>query len=165
MPRSTRTVLFYAPLAEEIDVWPLLRETLAAGRQVALPRFDRAAGKYVACCVSDIEAELVAGRFGIREPAERCPGLDGARADWILVPGEAFDLNGNRLGRGAGFYDRLLCEIRGTRCGVAFDEQIVRELPAEPHDMRMALVVTPTRRIAASARESPGLSGDKSTHF
>jgi len=63
----------------------------------------------------------------------------------ILIPGIAFDLHGRRLGRGKGFYDRLLTEIRGVKCGIAFDEQIVEKIPVEPHDVRMDFILTPTR--------------------
>jgi 5-formyltetrahydrofolate cyclo-ligase len=64
-----------------------------------------------------------------------------------LVPGVAFDLHGRRLGRGKGFYDRLLADVRGKTCGVAFDEQIVREVPVEPHDSDVNCILTPTRWI------------------
>ncbi|MEY2466031.1 MAG: 5-formyltetrahydrofolate cyclo-ligase, partial [Verrucomicrobiota bacterium] len=67
--------------------------------------------------------------------------------DLILVPGVAFELHGRRLGRGKGFYDRLLADMRGTTCGVAFDEQIVAEIPVEPHDVHLDYLLTPTRWI------------------
>jgi 5-formyltetrahydrofolate cyclo-ligase len=67
--------------------------------------------------------------------------------DLILVPGLAFDLRGRRLGRGKGYYDQLLRGLRGITCGVAFDQQIVAEIPVEPHDVRVNCVLTPTRWI------------------
>ena len=69
------------------------------------------------------------------------------RLDFVLVPGIAFDLQGRRLGRGKGYYDRLLAEVRGKTCGVAFDEQIVDEIPVEPHDIHVNCILTPTRWI------------------
>jgi 5-formyltetrahydrofolate cyclo-ligase len=69
----------------------------------------------------------------------------------ILVPGVAFDLHGGRLGRGKGYYDRLLKELRGTTCGVAFDQQVVEAIPVEPHDVRLDHVLTPTRWIERKA--------------
>jgi 5-formyltetrahydrofolate cyclo-ligase len=59
----------------------------------------------------------------------------------------AFDLHGRRLGRGKGFYDRLLARTRGTKCGVAFDEQIVAKITVEPHDAQVNCLLTPTRWI------------------
>jgi len=67
------------------------------------------------------------------------------RLDLALVPGVAFDLNGHRLGRGKGYYDRLLAMLTGPACGVAFDQQIVSQVPNEPHDVRLSCILTPTR--------------------
>lgn len=87
------------------------------------------------------------GQFGIREPKASCAEIPLERLGLILVPGVAFDLHGRRLGRGRGFYDRLLPEIRGVKCGVAFDEQMVDTVPAGRLDMRMDFVLTPTRCV------------------
>ena len=72
------------------------------------------------------------------------------RLDLILVPGVAFDPGGHRLGRGKGFYDRLLAGMRGTKCGVALEEQIVAAIPVEPLDVRMNFILTPTRVVNAA---------------
>ncbi len=85
------------------------------------------------------------GRFGIREPVDRCTHLGLNRLDLILVPGVAFDLNGRRVGRGKGYYDRLLRLASGRKCGVGFDEQLVSEVPVEAHDILLNCILTPTR--------------------
>jgi len=144
---QAHSVLFYAPVAKELDVWPLLTAALASGKTVALPRFVPETSEYIACAICDPTKDLVPGSFGIREPADHCAPLSPNRLDFILVPGVAFDLQGRRLGRGNGFYDRLLTTLRGTTCGVAFDEQIIREVPVEPHDVPVNCILTPTRWI------------------
>ncbi len=138
-------VLLYAPLAEELDVWPLLEAALASGKTAALPRFDPQSGTYIACRVENLAVDLQPGLFGIREPAPRCAWIPLNKLDFILVPGVAFDLRGHRLGRGRGFYDQLLVNVRGTTCGVAFDEQIVDAVPVEQHDVSLKCLLTPTR--------------------
>ena len=143
--QRARSVLFFAPLPEELDVWPLLVEALAAGKTVCLPRFAAEKNLYIACQVENPATDLKPGQFGIREPVEGCSPIPLKRLDLILVPGVAYDLHGRRLGRGRGFYDRLLAGVRGTTCGVAFDLQIVRELPVEPHDAYVDCILTPTR--------------------
>jgi 5-formyltetrahydrofolate cyclo-ligase len=144
---SAQTILFYAPLSEEPDVWPLLEASLAAGRTVALPRFDSKSGQYAACRIQDLAKEIQPGQFGIREPTDSCPVTPWNRLDFVLVPGVAFDLRGRRLGRGKGFYDQLLALVRGTTCGIAFEEQIVEGIPVEPHDVLLNCILTPTRWI------------------
>ena len=143
--QDASAILFYAPLAEELDVWPLLEAALASGKTVALPRFDAGSGRYVACRIESVVGDVQAGLFAIREPVARCAIMPLNRLDFILVPGVAFDLRGRRLGRGKGFYDQLLAAVRGTTCGVAFDEQLVEAVPVEPHDVVLNCILTPTR--------------------
>lgn len=143
--QGAASVLFFAPLPTEVDLWPLLEESFAAGKVVALPRFDPANQNYVACRVQNLAGEIVPGQFSIREPHKNCAEIPLANLDLILVPGIAFDLRGNRLGRGKGFYDRLLQKVRGLKVGIAFDGQIVEKIPAEAHDARMNFILTPTR--------------------
>ena len=145
--REANTVLLYAPMAKELDIWPLLEAALRTGKQAFLPRFERSKGNYIACCVVEPERDIQPGQFGIREPGQHCPEIPLNRLDLALVPGVAFDLHGRRLGRGKGFYDRLLAAVRGKTCGVAFDEQIVTEIPVEPHDVLLNCILTPSRWI------------------
>jgi 5-formyltetrahydrofolate cyclo-ligase len=64
-----------------------------------------------------------------------------------LVPGVAFDVHGHRLGRGRGFYDRILAQASGIRCGVAYDFQLLEQIPTEAHDALMNFVMTPSRCV------------------
>ena len=145
--KTAQWVLFFAPLPEELDVWALLIGALSAGKRVALPRFVAETRSYEACQILDPQVDVQAGHFGIREPTRRCTRLPSNRLDLILVPGVAFDLHGRRLGRGKGYYDQLLRTLRGTRCGVAFDQQIVEEIPVAPHDVPLDCLLTPTRWV------------------
>ena len=144
---KTPLIFFYAPLPDEVNVWPLIGDALAAGKTVALPRFDETTGQYVACEIQDVVRDLQEGQFGIHEPGAHCLAVAPNRLDLVLVPGVAFDLQGRRLGRGKGFYDQMLASVRGTTCGIAFDEQIVETIPVEPHDVHLNCILTPTRWI------------------
>jgi len=145
--RDAASILFFAPIPDEVDVWPLLEETLAGGKIIALPRFDPGSNDYLACRVQNPQNEIGPGQYGIREPVAGCPEIPLERLGLILVPGVAFDPQGHRLGRGRGYYDRLLPEILGIKCGVAFDEQMVPKVPADRHDMRMDFILTPTQCV------------------
>jgi 5-formyltetrahydrofolate cyclo-ligase len=145
--RSARTILFFAPLPGEIDVWPLLEEMVPAGKTAALPRFDPVTQTYRARRVENPAGEIVSGKFGVREPAAGCVEIPLEKFDLVLVPGVAFDLSGNRLGRGKGFYDQLLAKISGVKCGVGYDFQLQEKIPAEPHDAKVDFVITPARTM------------------
>lgn len=144
---EAKAVLFFAPLVGEPNLWPLLTEALAADKKVCLPRYVSVSDGYVAGRVRDLHQDLVCGKFSVREPAASCPEVPLNRLDLALVPGVAFDARGGRLGRGQGFYDRLLAGVCGTKCGVAFDEQIVDAVPVGPLDIRLNCILTPTRWI------------------
>ena len=146
--RDADAILFYAPLADEVDVWPLLAVALAKGKMIALPRFRANQDAYEACLLTNLSQDLQPGNFGVREPSDRCPVIPINQLDLVLVPGVAFAVDGHRLGRGKGYYDRLLANVRGAKCGLAFEQQVVTEIPAEPHDRTLDCIVTPTRLVA-----------------
>jgi 5-formyltetrahydrofolate cyclo-ligase len=141
------SVLFFLALPDEPNLWPLVSEALSSGKTVALPRFVSKSRGYVAAEVKTLQGELVVGHYRVLEPLPSCPEVPLNRLDLALVPGVAFDLYGRRLGRGKGYYDRLLAGFGGIKCGVAFDEQIVAEVPAGPQDVRLNCILTPTRWI------------------
>lgn len=89
---------------------------------------------------------LQSGAYGIEEPTGGAPA-DPQTMELIIVPGVAYDRRGNRLGRGKGFYDRLLAETRATTIGVAYDFQLLDELPTEPHDTPVHIVITESHRF------------------
>lgn len=92
-------------------------------------------------------SELAPGAFDLLEPT----GTGEASPDLILVPGLAFDQWGGRLGRGKGFYDRWLTEHPETiAAGVCFDLQIVDQVPTEPHDRQVQMIITDSRTIQGS---------------
>ena len=145
--RSAKSILFFASLPDELDLWPAMEETLAEGKVVALPCFDASNRGYLPRRVTDLRVELVPGRFGIREPEPACIEMPLADLDLVLVPGVAFDAQGRRLGRGKGFYDRWLSEFKGKKIGVAYDEQLIEAIPVEEQDVQMDFILTPTKCV------------------
>jgi 5-formyltetrahydrofolate cyclo-ligase len=149
--RSARTILFFAPLPDELDIWPLLERFLAAGKTCALPCFDPASQIYFARQIKNPATEVITGKFGVREPASGSVEMPLEKFDLVLVPGVAFDLRGNRLGRGLGFYDRMLAKTSGVKCGVGHDFQLQENIPTEPHDAKVDFVFTPSRGVRRKA--------------
>jgi 5-formyltetrahydrofolate cyclo-ligase len=137
-------VLCFAPFSDEPDISSIIDDALLAKKTVALPRFNTRLERYEAAMIATPQ-DRMRGAFGALEPHAGCPAVSLNHLDLILVPAVAFDFAGRRLGRGKGFYDRLLAEFHGHKCGIWFDEQLVAELPEEPHDVRVNSIVTPTR--------------------
>ena len=146
---EAHVVLGYGATPEELDPALALAELTALGVTIAYPRIE-APGVLGIHTVLD-PSELVSGPFGLREPSADAPRIDPAEVDAVIVPGVAFDEHGRRLGYGGGYYDRLLPLLRPdcARIGLAFDEQLLPQIPAEEHDEHVDLVVTPTRVIRA----------------
>jgi 5-formyltetrahydrofolate cyclo-ligase len=142
---QSRSVLFYAPLSDELDLSPIWPAALASGKILAFPAFDSRSGAYQARVVENLQSGMVNGSFGVREPASDAPLIPLNQLDLLLVPGVAFDPSGFRLGRGKGFYDRLLASAAGIKCGVAFEQQLISVVPSEIHDVRVDTILTPTR--------------------
>jgi 5-formyltetrahydrofolate cyclo-ligase len=145
--QSAHTILFFAPLPDELDVWPLLEKLLPARKVCALPAFHAATQGYAAHRVLNLETDIATGKFGISEPLPACEEIPLNRFDLVLVPGLAFDVNGNRLGRGRGFFDRILSAASGVKCGVAYDFQLLDRIPTEPHDAKVNFIFTPSRCV------------------
>lgn len=145
--RSAHTILFYAPMPDELDVWPLLEKLLKTNVICALPAFDAATQSYSARRVTNLETDIFTGKFGVSEPSPECEAVPLNRFDLVLVPGMAFDETGNRLGRGKGFYDRILSAASGVKCGVAYDFQLQETIPTEEHDAKVNFIFTPSRCV------------------
>ncbi len=133
---AASNVLVYASLPDEISTAAFI-DKWQSGKQLFLPRVN---GDNLDILPYQPSA-TGKGAFGIEEPTgSDCHDI--AEIDLVIVPGVAFDRSCNRLGRGRGFYDRLLCQARCPLIGVAYGLQIVEELPAEPHDIKMTAIVT-----------------------
>lgn len=136
---DARTVALYAPLPDELNPGRAAAALRARGVRVVLPRVRRGIGLELA------GGALEPGFRGIDEPVGAA--VDPADVDVVVTPGLGFDAHGSRLGRGGGHYDRLLAAMPdGThRVGLAFAVQVCDHLPHEPHDQRVAAVVTESR--------------------
>jgi 5-formyltetrahydrofolate cyclo-ligase len=110
------------------------------GKRTCIPVYNEVLKIYEMAEITPT-TEFITGHYGIREPVS--PQLVPlSEIDLITVPGIAFDRSGNRLGRGGGFYDRMLSSFEGSTIAVAFDFQIYDQVPVEPHDKPVHAVIT-----------------------
>jgi 5-formyltetrahydrofolate cyclo-ligase len=155
LPQVTgaRTLLAFAAFGSEVDLDPLLENLIARGVGVFLPFVVGFSPPELGIArVRDLAADLVPGRFGIREPdPARRRAARADRVDVVIVPGVAFDPVGRRIGYGGGFYDRLIAGLRpGTPAiAVAFTCQVLPEVPATTHDRTVDAIVTEGATIIA----------------
>lgn len=144
----------YAPLGAEVDTFGIARRALAAGKLLAWPRVlpHRRPLAFAAC----LPEALVSGPLGAREPPPGATAIALESIDCLLVPGVAFDARGGRLGRGGGHYDATLAALPAgrSRIGLAFEVQLVPEVPREPHDALLDAVVTELRVFVATPEPS-----------
>ena len=155
--RDAYVVMGYCAFNSEVRTDELLNTALQQGKRIVLPRVclqRRELDLYYIDGLTDEWLEL--SKWGIREPKpDRCHPAQLADIDLILVPGVAFDTFGGRIGYGGGYYDRLLARLTPDqqRCviGLAFEEQIVLDVPLNFFDFRVPLIVTDKRLIRTGA--------------
>jgi 5-formyltetrahydrofolate cyclo-ligase len=149
--RQARTVLGYLNFGAEMVAELWVRQALADGKQVLLPRVNRASRHLDLYRVQNLEHDVAPGSWGIREPvAERCIKEEAlGTVEFILLPGVAFTREGARLGYGGGFYDKLLAQMphRPALVAGAFALQVVQEIPQESTDRNVGWLVTEAEMI------------------
>lgn len=138
--RAAATVLLYRNLPGEFSTVGLANGAWRAGKRVALPRVT-GPGQLALHEVRTWTDLRPGGAFGIHEPAASLPAVEPPEVDLAVVPGVAWTREGRRLGRGGGFYDRLVPRLR-LAWGVGFDIQVMAALPLEPHDAAVARLWT-----------------------
>ena len=148
--REVSAAAGYFPIREELDPLPLLDALHKSGWRTGLPAITP--GPDLTFREWTLGLPLERGKFKLKQPAAASPELS---PDIVLVPLLAFDKRGNRLGYGAGYYDAALRRLRRhgpvTAIGIGFDEQEFPEIPQEPQDEPMDMILTPSRLIACGA--------------
>ncbi len=148
--RAAPLVLFFASFQSEVETHFMVRRALAEGRRVALPKVQ---GRDLALLeIRSFDSDVSPGAWGIPEP-DRGEPVRPEDLGLVIVPGAVFDQAGNRVGYGAGYYDRLLASYRGPTVALAFELQVVSSVPAERHDVPVGKIVTEKRIIEANNKQ------------
>ncbi len=143
---NSRTLMIYLDIGSEVRTREYVPELWQMGKRVVVPYCQAHELRLFQLKNMD---ELTPGTWQILEPAHQWRAradrhVEAAELDMILAPGLAFDRKGNRLGLGKGYYDRLLQHVRhdAFKIALAFECQLVDEIPVLPHDIRMDRVIT-----------------------
>ncbi len=141
---ETETILAYFPLPDEVDITPVIDALVSQGKTVLLPKVVSETNMII--CEYTSEADLQEGSYGILEPMGE-EFYEYQKIKTALIPGMAFDNKGNRLGRGKGYYDRFLADMKAKTgrlpylIGIAFPFQIIRDIQTDMHDKCMDKVI------------------------
>ncbi|MBN1353707.1 MAG: 5-formyltetrahydrofolate cyclo-ligase [Candidatus Omnitrophica bacterium] len=143
--KKANVVMFYVSLKDEVDTLGMIDEALEAGKRVCVPVILREEKRLIAGEIKDRKKDLERQHFGIYQPKEgHVSEVPLEDIDLVVVPGIAFDSNNVRLGRGHGYYDRFLCAVpdKAKTIGLAFDFQVVQDLPKDSHDIPVSKTIT-----------------------
>jgi 5-formyltetrahydrofolate cyclo-ligase len=133
--RQARSVMAFVGFNGEPDTDPLFARLGVEGKRLLLPRVEPSG---IVAVYGD--SPMSVSRFGVTEPIGPAVGLD--EIDFVIVPGLAFTVAGDRLGYGQGYYDRFLPTVSAPSAGVCFVDQLVDEMPLSAHDVRVDMVIS-----------------------
>lgn len=141
--KKARTILMYLSFDGEVETGNMISEAKKKGKRIAVPICDRKKRRLIPCLLDGL-INVKKGAYGISQPKIK-KIIPNDKIDLVIVPGIAFDSECNRLGRGLGYYDRLLEKLSPSipRIGVAFDFQVLDNLPGLcPHDQPVTRVIS-----------------------
>ena len=147
---EAKTVLFYMNVNSEVATDTMIRKAMEYEKGIVLPWVDRKEKQIVSFRIEDMDKDVQPGYLNIPEPIpHRCKVMPFEHIDLAIMPGIAFDERGGRIGHGTGFYDRVIPKLDVTtrKVALAFECQIVPQIPMEPHDRYTDIIITENRTI------------------
>ena len=143
--KNATMILGFMPMNDEVDIVPLMKQALKDKKKVAVPKMAKSGNDMDFYLIDDFDGDFNSdNKYNIREPSENCTKLspDQIPSDaLIFVPGLVFNLEGARLGRGKGYYDKYLSRVsdrdRKIVCGVCFTICVTKAVPIEKNDVRV----------------------------
>ena len=140
--KQSKVIFVYMDFKNEVMTSDLIKHMLAEKKRVVIPYTDIVNTLVIPSEITE-EADLKLSPFGYYEPKKIMP-VDVEEIDLVLVPGVVFDKNLNRIGFGKGYYDRILKNLKpgAKKIGLAHDFQVLDEIPAEDHDIKMDMIIT-----------------------
>lgn len=147
---EARIVLLYVDGDHEVRTKNILKRCYDFNKVVVLPAFDPERHKGKILKVDHLDKDLHPGPRGVAQPnPSRCKPVPIQKVDIAIIPGLAFDEKGARIGSGKGYYDRFIPELPATtrKVALAFEEQIIPQVPTESHDKHVDIIITDKRII------------------
>ena len=144
-------IFVYISYDSEIDTKTIIRKALEDGKNIYVPRTNYNTKLMEAVKISSLE-NLIEDKYGILQPTESRLAVELEEIDLIIMPGVAFDNNGGRMGYGGGFYDRYMskCSKNIQKISLAYDFQILDDVPMDSHDTRVNFIITENKEIVCN---------------
>ncbi len=146
--KKSKTVMFYVGKGDEVQTKDIILESMKMGKIVSVPYIENGNREMHASLLKNFDRDLTKGEYGILSPKkESYKPINTSSLDLIIVPGVCFDINGNRIGRGGGYYDRFLKSVskKTILIGLVFDFQVVSNIPYDKKDIPVHIIVTGKR--------------------
>ncbi|MDH5402278.1 MAG: 5-formyltetrahydrofolate cyclo-ligase [Candidatus Heimdallarchaeota archaeon] len=145
--KQSTSIGIYVSLNNEIDTHALIKWGLQQNKIILVPKITSTEhNTMVFCKINDFEEDLKIGEFNILSPVDSIQPWKH-KIDVIIIPGLTFDLFGNRIGKGKGYFDRYLFNSNAIKIGLAFNIQIQEQIPSEITDVKMNYIVTESQII------------------
>ena len=146
--KEAKTIMVYLNMPGEVNTAHIIKNAFEAGKKVAVPQVNWKKETMKAVELESMDHPLETVKMGLKEPTD-AKTIPAGEIDLVIVPGVAFDEKLNRLGRGGGYYDRFLSKpkFNAIKCGIAFDLQVVENIPTDDHDQKMDILITENRII------------------
>lgn len=143
--KKANTVLLYISNSNEINTLPLIKESFAS-KTIVVPKTHIISTNLTLHKISGFQ-DLMEGNHNLMEPASETKILSPSKVDLAIIPGIAFDKKGNRIGYGKGYYDRLNKKLKCNKISLAYNFQIIDNIPAQAHDTPIDIIITENQII------------------
>ena len=143
--KNAKTIMSYISIKNEIELQEINKSIINLGKTLILPVINNNGENMKSIKIDNLE-NLKEKKFGVIEPEDgeeiKCDAID-----LVIIPGVAFDINGNRIGFGKGYYDKFLKGYSGKKIVLAYDFQVLEKIETEEHDERVEEIITEKRDI------------------
>ena len=156
--QSASMVMMFLSLPNEVDTSEAILNAWQLGKAVAVPKVSWQQRHIIAVQINSLDTGISTEASGLQNPIAAVP-VAFEEIDLVVTPGLGFDKKGNRLGRGGSYYDRFFAntELKASRCGFAFAEQLVEKIPVAEHDEPVDIVVTENEIIYIKEPRKAGI--------
>jgi 5-formyltetrahydrofolate cyclo-ligase len=156
--QSASMIMMFLSLPHEVDTSEAILNAWQLGKAVAVPKVSWQQRHMIAVQINSLETGISTEASGLQNPIAGVP-VAFEEIDLVVTPALGFDKKGNRLGRGGSFYDRFFAntELKATRCGFGFAEQLVETIPVAEHDEPVDILVTEKEIIYIKETREEGI--------